>query len=445
MHYDLTDKVYEEISKLPLYDVHTHMDSRHLSARGLHDVLLYHMVISDLYSSGCPDGARLSEMPDRTEVESRIERALPYLGNIQNTNSFWGVRLILKDLYGWDKPITADNWREVDALISEKSGDSAFERGILKKAGIQRSCTELWRRFDGSGDDVLQYSLEWAFFARTQYGRHDTALIELEYSWNMETPGPPLPVTADLASMHFAKKIRSVADVKAAMKHFIDTIPKEDVINAASHISTDIHYRPVSETEMEQAILRRDHAGAVEQEIYANYINAMYIDMMTRQRPDILLQFSIGAEPLPYETGSKLHTHTMYELVDIFRKYPDRKFVFHVASLHQNQAFSTIAKELPNVYLAGYWWHCFYPYAISSLFEQRLEMLPMNKQFIFFSDAYCADWAYAKSVIVKKQIAQVMAGKIQQGQFTLDQVLDMLGRMFAEIPEKELGMIKGDF
>ncbi len=47
--------------------------------------------------------------------------------HIQNTSCFWGVRIILGDLYGWKEPITPDNWRRLDGLIRERADDA---RGI---------------------------------------------------------------------------------------------------------------------------------------------------------------------------------------------------------------------------------------------------------------------------------------------------------------------------
>ena len=64
---------------VPLLDAHTHLDASHLAARGLHDILLYHMVVSDLATAGCPDRDRLPEHPTDGEARARIERALPYL------------------------------------------------------------------------------------------------------------------------------------------------------------------------------------------------------------------------------------------------------------------------------------------------------------------------------------------------------------------------------
>ncbi len=77
----------------------------------------------------------------------------------------------------------------------------------------------------------------------------------------------------------------------------------------------------------------------------------------------------------------------------------------------------TLARELPNLSLAGYWWHNFFPDAIAQVMRERLEMLPANKQVGFFSDAYCAEWSYAKAVIVRKILARVLAERIELGQF----------------------------
>src|SRR5271169_3105489 len=119
----------EALGELPILDVHTHLCGAKLAAQGLHDVLLYHMIVSELYGAGCPSGARLTQFPNwpsREEAHGRIQEALPYLRFIQNTSGWWGVRIILGDLYNWHEPITADNWRRLDDLIRERSGDAKW-------------------------------------------------------------------------------------------------------------------------------------------------------------------------------------------------------------------------------------------------------------------------------------------------------------------------------
>src|SRR5437899_6348866 len=144
------------LAEIPMLDIHTHLVGGRLGARGLHDVLLYHMVITDLYSAGCPSGARLTQFPGwptEKEAHQRIEQALSFLPHIRNTSSFWGVRIILRDLYGWTEEITKDNWRKLDDLIRERADDRAWHHSILDRLKILRTGTELARRGKGEDED----------------------------------------------------------------------------------------------------------------------------------------------------------------------------------------------------------------------------------------------------------------------------------------------------
>jgi len=434
-------KIYSGLAEIPLLDIHTHMDASHIQARDIADVMLYHMVISDLYSAGCPDGARMSEDPTEEEVEYRIKRALPYHKHIENTSCYWGMKLILKDLYGWDKEVTEANWKDLNKIIKDKAKDNNWGREILKKAKIKRTCTELWRGRNHLADDLFQYSLEWAFFTRCQWGQFDTGLLELENAWNQETPGAPLPVTVDREKLNFKRTIKTIDDVDAAIRHYCERIPYDEVLSTASHMSTDIHYMEVSKEDMVKALANRGKAGAWERDVYANYISEIYFRELEKQSKKIVLQFSIGAEPLPYETGSKLKAETVFEIASLIAKHSKLNFSFFLSELNQNQAMCTLARELPNISLSGYWWHNFFPSSIRRLMTERLDMVSTSKQFGFFSDAYCADWAYAKAIIVKTQLAAVLAEKVEQGQYTEQQALSIARKILFETAQQMLGMV----
>ena len=100
----------------------------------------------------------------------------------------------------------------------------------------------------------------------------------------------------------------------------------------------------------------------------------------------------------------------------------------------------TLARELPNFSLAGYWWHNFFPDAIAQVMRERLEMVPANKQIGFFSDAYCAEWSYAKAVIVRKLLARVLAERIELGQLDEPAALEFARSILYESPRSLLGM-----
>ena len=430
----------EGLASIPLLDAHTHLDAAHLSARGLHDVLLYHMVISDLASAGCPSRARLSEQPDDAEAESRLSEAMPFVPCIQNTSCFWGVRIILSDLYGWKKPIGPKVWPKIHKMIRERHEEESWPREVMKKAGIQRACTEFSRRDDGSADDILQYALEWAFFTRSQWGVNDIPLYELERAWNQAGPTAPLPVTMGSKRPKLAKEIRTVDDVRAALAHYVKNIPYGKVLSTAQHISTDINFRDVDDEDMAKALAHRDRATPSDRDVYASYILEAFLTALDGHADEIAYQFSFGAEPLPFETGSKLRQDSIFKVAAVIARHPRLRFQVFLSSEHANQSLCTLARELPNLSLVGYWWHNFFPGIMRKVMRDRLDMLAANKQIGFFSDAYCLEWSYAKSVLVRKQLASVLAEKVEQGQYSEEEALDIARQILFESPQGLLGM-----
>jgi len=435
----LSREIETGLGSVPTLDAHTHLDATHLAARGLHDILLYHMVVSDLVSAGCPDAARLPEIPTDEEARVRIERALPYLPAISNTSCSWGLRIILEDLFDWRAPVTAANWRKLDAVVRERSRWAGRAREIQSKAGIVRSCTELWRRHDGRADDMLQYSLEWAFFARAQWGEHDTALFELEKAWSEEKPSAPSPVTASGARPVPSRRIRSVADVRDALDAYVLAIPS-NVLSTAQHISTDIDFRPVDERAMAAALRRRARAGKEERDIYASFILEEFFIRWEKSKGSVPFQFSLGAEPLPFETASRLSQKTLASLGEMIARHPGIHFQCYLSSAHANQTLCTLARELPNFSLAGYWWHNFFPSFIEKLMAERLDMLSTARQVGFFSDAYTMEWSYAKAVIVRRVLSRVLAGRVLAGQYDRKGALAIARQILLETPRTLLGM-----
>jgi hypothetical protein len=71
---------------------------------------------------------------------------------------------------------------------------------------------------------------------------------------------------------------------------------------------------------------------------------------------------------------------------------------------------------------------------------ERLDMVPLNKQVGFFSDAYAVEWCYAKAIIVRKQMARVLAEKVAQGQYSFEDALRVARAILFETPQSLCGM-----
>jgi hypothetical protein len=154
----------------------------------------------------------------------------------------------------------------------------------------------------------------------------------------------------------------------------------------------------------------------------------------------LVFQFSLGAEPLPFETGARLNQSTLAQLADMIARHPKLRFQCLLASRHANQTLCTLARELPNFSVAGYWWHNFFPSAITQLIDERLDMVPANKQIAFFSDAYCVEWCYGKWLLVRKLLAGVLAARVERGQYNVDDALSIARTILYESPQSLLGL-----
>jgi hypothetical protein len=432
------------VSALPAIDAHTHLVDGKLAARGLHDVLLYHMAVSDLYAAGCPSGARLTQYPgwpSTEEAHARIQEALPFLRYVRGTAIAEGIRIILRDLYGWTEEITAENWRGLDGMVRERADDRAWQREVARRAGITRFSTELARSGAGADADIFDYSLEWAFFTRCQWGEHDTALYELERCWGRE-PESPAPIGSG-ARPATERVIRSLEDVRDAVDWYVGHIPFDRVLSSATHFSTDIDYRLVSDAEMKAALARRASAGPSERDVYASYINEAFINALEPHADRIVFQFSLAAEPLPFETASRLSQRTIGQLAEIIGRHPRMRFMCHLSSLHANQSLCTLCRELPNFSLAGYWWHSFFPAMARRVMDERLDMLPTNRQVGFFSDAYCLEWTYAKSVMVRRELARVLAARVDDGRLDEETAVGIAAEILLDTPRDLMAVRRG--
>jgi hypothetical protein len=152
----------EPLPTLPILDIHTHLVGGRLDARGLHDMLLYHMAASDLCAVGSPTGMRLKRLPSfyaDEEAHVRIREALSFLSHVQTTSSPWAVRIVFSDLYRCKELLMADSWHRLDALICGSADDRASHHSVLDHLNIGRTGLELARRGASEDDDRVQYAL----------------------------------------------------------------------------------------------------------------------------------------------------------------------------------------------------------------------------------------------------------------------------------------------
>jgi len=73
---------------------------------------------------------------------------------------------------------------------------------------------------------------------------------------------------------------------------------------------------------MSKALERRAQAGPEERDIYANYIIERYLQRLEQSHEGFIFQFSLGADPLPFETASRIRQTTLRQLGELIARHP---------------------------------------------------------------------------------------------------------------------------
>ena len=109
-------------------------------------------------------------------------------------------------------------------------------------------------------------------------------------------------------------------------------------------------------------------------------------------------QIAVGAEYFICDGKSipRFQESWTSEMARAFHQFGGIRFDLMMASTVLTHEIAVLARQFPNVYLSGYWWHNFFPTTIEAIISQRVQMVPMTKFGGFLCDAYYVEWTYGK-------------------------------------------------
>jgi glucuronate isomerase len=148
------------------------------------------------------------------------------------------------------------------------------------------------------------------------------------------------------------------------------------------------------------------------------------------------LQIAVGAEyficdgksiPRFQETWTSAMART-------FHRFGNARFDLLMASDVLTHETTVLARQFPNVYVSGYWWHNFFPATIQRIVGMRVQMAPMTKVSGFLCDAYYAEWTYGKLQVVKKAMAAALASLVESGYYEEDEIPPILHQILHDTP-----------
>jgi predicted TIM-barrel fold metal-dependent hydrolase len=135
------------------------------------------------------------------------------------------------------------------------------------------------------------------------------------------------------------------------------------------------------------------------------------------------------------EGNENVVSHSNPELlINLFMEYKDARFdIFHGAWPYWEE-LGAIAKNFPNVYIDMCWMHIISPARSRSALSDWLDEVPANKIMGFGGDYIFVEGAYGHSVIARENVAKVLASKVDEGTYSMEQAKKYASWILRENP-----------
>jgi hypothetical protein len=385
--------VQQLVTEAPALDVHSHQGTNGVwQARDLWEILSYHWLAADLRCAGCPAELFQQDGPDDRE---RVRRAAPYVKAARNTVNYWCFQNLARDLYGFrDEYLDEGNCDWLWDAVAAQAGDPAWETHVLDQARVERIAAP-----------------------RQETPHLPERYFPYEYGEYLFCPGARTDTAACLARM--GGEADSAGTLAAALDRQIRSLVAEHGIRAL-HVwmPLTVTYTHAEEGQAEAALtksLSSARLTPLEQDQLASFTAERAAEVCGEL--GVVIQLFCGSLPLETQGPqvSVFRPEWLRALVPLIARYPQTNFDLFLATRLLSHEATVLSRNYPNLLVSGAWWQAFTPSTLSVFFRDRLEMLPMTKWNAFYSDGYCAEWVYGKSLLTRNRLTVALSAMLEEG------------------------------
>ena len=399
------------VDRIKIVDTHEHLsqEPERLSQKvDLLATFFPHYASSDLRSAGMSEEALVKIRNPEISLDERWLIFEPWWEKIRNTGYARGLEIAARDLYEVDG-ISVETYRDLSEKIKPRTQTGLYDWVLKKSSGI-----------DISIHDTIVYDIDKTFFRPVRrfseflYVRDRNTLEQLG-----KQVGGPIHTFRDMVSAlesEFNKVQGKIVGVKIGLAytrpiHFEKTsfADAEKVFNQIYNIGnfkfneTPRGYTP-------------DPLDTDEYQIMQNLLVHKIIQEATKR--NLPIQIHTGLQEGNENIVSNSHPEL---LTNLFMEYKEARFdVFHGGWPYCDE-LGAIAKNFPNVYIDMCWMHIISPSRSQTALSQWLDEVPANKILGFGGDYLFVEGVYGHSVIARKNVTKVLASKVNDGVYTLEE------------------------
>lgn len=457
----LSDDLYRAICEMPIIDVHSHLNRDNMAAPGLAHVLFYHMLLYPLRAAGMDEKLIWPSQGTNVHPETEaFDQALPYWQAVSDTSFGWALRLILRELYDFDEPVTAASLPRLRASFDARVAQADWDEQVRTKMNVRRilsSRPAAKPLAAGESDKGIRFTIESAPSGGTrEYWTWPQRLRQMGQAANTE--------------------ITTRAKLRRVVAKFYEKFDWADRHALVAWVSSEADFRPVSEAAMDGALAaawaagtpppspgatagRPAAAGAAAPAapvdadaaaaaamaafdpraariIEGEFIRAICLAIRGRTKTFQLCYGTQFLTPGPLHPVGRSAGQFASSFARLLGEFPDIHFNMLSGYEIDEPIWCSLCLGYANISLGGYWWGSFYPSVMHEAWHRRLDMVPTSRLCGFFSDGWCIDWTYARVRMTQRVLANVLAEKIDRGFCTSDQALRMVRTILFDTPKQ---------
>jgi glucuronate isomerase len=353
---------------------------------------------------------------------------------MRNTAMSWCFHRILRDLYDLHDPLLDEsNYRDVIDRVAATGLDPAWGPRLLReRCNIHTLVTSL----GNAGPEPPAETIKVRYMLDAHYLFCPGVATDL-------TPFFPGRTTRGeyydaLTALFDGERLGTVERLERRLNDWLDATVQGPVRFSNTFIAIEQRFRPpdraAAETALHRAAIRRETPDEADIEAMVNQVVWTVLGWHHENRK--AFQIAVGAEYFLCDGKSipRFDPTWTSEMARAFHHFGNARFDLMLASTPMVQDICVLARQFPNIYSSGYWWHSFFPALIEQTASLRLQIAPWTKIGGFLCDAYYAEWTYGKLQVVKKSLAAALARLLETGFLEESLVPELLTQILHDTP-----------
>lgn len=405
----LSRRIERMIEQTPIIDPHTHIRIDQPTAPDLASLMSYHWVRTELVAVGMP----AQDFDPALPADERVRRSIPYLKKMRNTAMAWCLYRIFRDLYDFaDHDLTEGNYRDLFDRVTASGKNSEWFGSVLKgRCNIDTFVTSL----GNASKDTSKNPTNARFMLDAHYLFCPGVATDLEPFFVGRTSKHQY--LDALASISGGERPTSTEALARNLRSWLDRTVTGNVRFTNVFIPIEQRFGTPDEAHAGRALQQTSELSDLDLAALVKFVTWTVLQWHNDHQK--AFQIAVGAEYFICDGKSipRFQESWTSEMSKALHHFPDARFDLMMASDVLSHETAVLARQFPNIYSSGYWWHNFFPYTIEKTVSLRMQVAPMTKFSGFLCDAYYVEWTYGKFQVVKRAMAAALTKMVEAGFF----------------------------